>query len=106
MCACGDSEDFLKATGKTLGECDIECPGDGSETCGGASSYNLYEILVSEFDDGSEGEGSGSDDVDEQSVSSSASREFCTLDEENKKKWGVVVPSPVFAWEMCKGVEK
>lgn len=48
MCACGDSTDFLEATDKALGACDMSCPGDGGgggETCGGSSSYDLYAIV-------------------------------------------------------------
>lgn len=44
MCGCGNSVDFLDATDKPLGACDIACPGNAAETCGGTTSYNLYEI--------------------------------------------------------------
>lgn len=46
-CGCGDSVDFLEAKNKTEGECDITCPGNDGETCGGGASYNLYEVLES-----------------------------------------------------------
>eukprot|EP00752_Nemacystus_decipiens_P003257 g3014.t1 len=44
-CGCGESEAFLDATDKPDGECDLPCPGDNTETCGGEASYELYEIL-------------------------------------------------------------
>lgn len=46
-CGCGDSAEFLEADDKPLGECNTTCPGNHSETCGGGSSYSLYEILES-----------------------------------------------------------
>lgn len=69
VCACGDSTEFLEATDKPLGECDIACPGDSAETCGGSSSYNLYKILSSGDDaSASSGDDSSSDGSDREFV--------------------------------------
>lgn len=51
MCACGNSVEFLEAADKPLGDCDIACLANEAETCGGDSSYSLYEILESYTDD-------------------------------------------------------
>lgn len=44
VCGCGNSAAFFDATDKPEGVCDIICPGDTTQICGGSSSYQLYHI--------------------------------------------------------------